>query len=472
MHFAPGRGRASLEAAPAFAALLADNGIRRRLGWSHAPQPPSDASRAALDSVFFSFDFEDFYGFWTRDIAFDLDLLYLGADGVVLALHHLRAGSEELVYPPVPIRYALELPAGGASTYRVQVGDRLVFDPGAVAPIAPTYDPEPPIEPDPHDDPALLARWTEHEHFYSSRTFAAAAALMGWRLRVGPNGISIWLHAGGGFVLHPPICPLGPLQALTRALGLAWLRLELAPGSRLLLPDGRIVVESFDPRDPNDWLARMRTYGLYPTSGRWQQTRTLLVDLSGDPAAILPRLPARIRNEARAFDRAVDSGHYRVEVVPKAAYDRRQQRAVDLHHARWLAAHPEAEDNDAFCGPMAHAYGEALNAYLCWQGNTLLAVQFHVLWQGTLYYLFSEPAREAPNGLTPGLIWHGICHAKRSPFGPSKAPDVLDLVGAFDPRYPFFRGFGKGFTGAKLRWHPTNVWLPPSVAFAGMELPS
>jgi len=424
-----------------------------------------------LQPVFFSFDFDDFHGFWMRDIAFDLDLLYLAADGVVLALHRLVAGSEALVYPPVPIRYALELPAGDAAARGVAVADRLVFDPAAVAPIAPVHDPEPPIEPDPRDDAQLVARWTQREHFYSSRRFAAAASLMGWRLRVGPGDIAIWLHAGGGYVLHPPLCPLGPLQALTRSLGLAWLRLELAPSSRLLLPDGRIVIEEFDPLHPADWLARMRAHGLYPTTGRWQQTRTLLVDLEGEPAEILARLPPRVRYEARAFDRAIEAGHYRVEVVARADFDQRQQRAFESLHAGWLAAHPDAEDNDTFCRPMAHGFGDALTAYLCWQGNALVAVQFHVLWQGTLYYLFSEAVSPTPQGLTPGLIWYGVRHAKGTPFGPSPAPDVLDLVGGFDPRYPFFRRFGRGFTVSKLRWHPTNVWLPPSVAFAGMELP-
>lgn len=457
-----------------FEALLADDSARRRIGWSHAVLPPDvlAAGTTSLEAVFFSFDFEDFHGFWMRDVAFDLDLFYVTGDGAVVALHRLVAGSVDLVYPPIPIRYALQLPAGEAAVLGVKVGDRLVFDPAAVMPVAPFHEPEPPVAFDPHDDPELMARWSAREHFYSSKRFAAAAALMGWRMRVGPGDIAIWLHAGGGYVLHPPLCPLGPLQALTRTLGLAWLRLELVPGSRLLLPDGRVVVEQFDPADPDDWLARMRMHGLYPTAGRWQQTRTLLVDLGGDPDELLARLPPRIRYEVRAFERTLAAGTNRVEVVPGARFDRRQQRAFDALHAGWLAAHPEAEDNALFCRPMAHGYEDALTAYLCWQGPSLVAVQFHVLWQGTLYYLFSEAIAAAPQGLTPGLIFAGIRHAKTAPFGPSAvAPDVLDLVGAFDPRYPFFRGFGKGFTTSKLRWHPTNVWLPPSVAFAGMEIP-
>jgi len=461
-----------------FHALLADDSARRRLGWSHAALPPeafAEGVSTSLDAVFFSFDFEDFHGFWMRDIGFDLELFYVDSAGIVVAVHQLVAGSIEFVYPPIPIRYALELPAGDAAVLGVKVGDRLLFDPSEATATVPFHEPEPPVAIDPQDDPSLISRWSGREHFYSSHRFAAAAALMGWRMRVGPEGIAIWLHAGGGYVLHPPLCPLAPLQAFTRALGLAWLRLELVPSSRLVLPDGRVLVEQFDPANPDDWLARMRGYGLYPTAGRWQQTRTLLVDLTGPADSLVARLPPRIRYEVRAFERSLAAGVYRVEVVPAAAFDQRQQRAFDALHSGWLAAHPEAEDNDAFCRPMAHGYGEALTAYLCWQGSTLVAVQLHVLWQGTLYYLFSETIVGAPQGLTPGLIFHGVRHAKTTPFGAHSdspvAPDVLDLVGSFDPRYPFFRAFGKGFTTSKLRWHPTNVWLPPSVAFAGMEIP-
>jgi len=446
-------------------ALLADTAERRRIGWSGAP-PPTPGS-----AILFAFDVEAAHGFWMRGVRFDIDLVQLDRDGLALGVHRLRAGSDALVYPPEPIRYALELPAGEAAALGLHVGARVAFDPEEARPVYPAHEPEPPIEPDPRDDPGLVERWSQREHAYSGRRFAAAAALMGWQLRVAPNDVAIWLHAGGGFVLHPPLCPLGPLEALGRALGLAWLRLELAPMSRLLLPDGRVIVEPFDPRAPEGWLARMRRHGLLPTTGRWQQTRTLVVDLGGDPSAIFARLPSRIRYEARLFERAVQGGRFRVEAVPGGALDQRQERAMMALHTAWLEARPDAEDNLAFCRPIVHAYGPSVTAYLCWDGPDLLAVQFHVLWQGTLYYLFSETVMGAPQGVTPGLLWHGIVRAKRAPFGPSSAPDLLDLVGSFDPRYPEFRAFGKGYTASKQRWHPTSVWLPPSVAFPGLDLP-
>lgn len=446
-------------------ALVADTAERRRVGWSGAP-PPAPGS-----AILFAFDVEALHGFWMRGVGFDLDLVQLDRDGIVLEVHRLAAGSDALVYPPEPIRYALELPAGEAAALGLGPGARVGFEAAQVQPVPPEHDPEPPVDPDPSDDPALVERWSLREHAYSGRRFAAAAALMRWQLRVAPHDVALWLHAGGAFVVHPPLCPLGPLEALGRSLGLAWVRLELAPVARLLLPDGRVVVERFDPRHPEDWLARMRTHGLFPTTGRWQQTRTLVVDLGGDPSAIFARLPPRIRYEARLFERALQAGRFRVEAAPGGVLDQRQERAMMALHAAWLAARPDAEDNLAFCRPIAHAFGPSVTMYLCWEGTALLAVQLHVLWQGTLYYLFSETVANAPQGVTPGLLWHGIVRAKTAPFGPSPAPDLLDLVGSFDPRYPDFRAFGKGYTGSKLRWHPTSVWLPPSVAFPGLELP-
>lgn len=458
----------STDALP-FDAIVADDPPRRRLGWSNARV--SAAAHGALPALFFSFDVEGLHAFWMRDVAFDLDLVFLDDDGVVLAVHTLTAGSTDLVLPPEPIRYALELPAGGARRHRVAPLVRLAFSPADVAPVIPPHTPEVPVEPDARDDPALILRWSEREHAYSSRRFAAAMSLLGWPLRVGPDDVAIWLHGDGGLVLHPRVCPLGPLQALTRSLGLAWLRLELAPHVRLRLPDGRLVTERFDPRAPDLWLARMRAYDLLPTDGRWQHARTLLVDLSGDEAAAFARLPTRIRYEARAFSRSLEAGHYRVEAVAGAAFDARQERAFSELHDAWLAAHPGAEDNMRFCRPVAHGYQDALTAYLCWRGTDLLAVQLHILWDSTLYYLFSETVPGAPQGLTPGLLWHGVCHALAAPFGPSPAPDLLDLVGAYDARYPRFRAFGRGYTAAKLRWHPTSLYFPPAVAFAGTELP-
>jgi uncharacterized membrane protein (UPF0127 family) len=468
-----------------FDAILADDGARRRAGWAHArvapatadgrdsgaARTPMDTSASGLPAVFFSFDLERHHGFWMQDVAVDLDLVFLARDGRVLGVHRMAAGTSELVHPPEPIRYALQLGAGDAAAHGIAVGSRLAFDPDEVAPVLPQHPPEDPIEPDPRDEPALIERWCAREHLYSSRHFAAGASEMGWRLRVGPDDVAIWVHAGGGFVIHPPLCPLRPLAELTRSLGLAWLRLELAPHARLRLPDGAIVDVSFDPRRPDEWLGRMRELGFLPTVGRWQQTRTLVVELGGDEDALMARLPTRIRYEAKAFQRALDDGRYRVEAVPAAAFDARQARAVAKLHAGWLANHPGASDNLVFCDPLARAYRDALTAWLCWRGAELVAVQYHVLWERTLFFLFSEAAAPTPQGLTPGLLYHGIAHAKRAPFGPSPAPDLLDLLGAFDQRYPEFRMFGKGYTGSKLRWHPTSVWFPPSVALPGTELP-
>ncbi len=442
-------------------ALVADTPERRAVGWSHAaPERP-------LVPLLFAFEHDALHAFWMRDVTFDLDLLHLDVDGVVQAAHRLEAGSSTWVVPPVPVRYGLELEVGTVSRLGISVGDRLVF----TREIRPAADPEPAIDPDPHDDPALVLRWSQRQHLFSNRRFATAAAAMNWSMAVGPHDTAIWRHAGGAFVLHPALCALAPLAELTHRLGLGWLRLELAPHARLLLPDGREVVEVFDPRAPADWLARMATYGLVPTIGRWQFTRCMVVDVEGPEEAAFKRLPPRIRYEIRAFHRALEAGEYRVEVVPRLAFDQRQERALTALHDAWMQARPGAFDNLVFCRPLAIGLDDAMTAYLCWQGPRLIAAQFHVLWESSLYYLFSEAVVDPPVGLTPGLLWHGVVAAKRAPYGPSGPPDLIDMLEAFDPRYPDFRAYGRGFTASKQRWHPTSVWLPPAMAFAGTEAP-
>ena len=450
---------------PAFEVLLADDAAKRRVGLTRLAAGPEGTPAPVL----FAFDLERFHGFWGRGVPFDLDLVQLDRDGVVVGVARIGADSAELVHPPRPIAFALQLAVDRARRLGATPGAKLRFDPEVVRPRPPRWDPEPSIIPDAADDPALVVRWSAREHAYSSRAFATAGSLMGWRLRVAPGGVALWLHAGGAFVLHPPIVPLAALDRLTRTLGLAWLRLELAPHCRLLMRDGTTRELTFDPRDPDRWLAEMHALGLTPTSGRWQQTRTLVVDLAGPIDAVLARLPTRIRYEARAFQRQLDTGELRVDRVPGARFDARQARAFAELHGAWLARHPDAEDNMDFCRPVAHGYGDGVTAWLCWRGPDLVAAQIHILWRRTLYYLFSETIAGAPASLTPGLLWHGISVAKRAP--DDLAPDLLDLVGAFDPRYPDYRAFGKGFTASKLRWHPTSVYLPPSVAIPGLELP-
>jgi len=199
-------------------------------------------------------------------------------------------------------------------------------------------------------------------------------------------------------------------------------------------------------------------------------TRTLLVDLARDETQAFARLPTRIRYEVRATARLAERGAVSFESVPAHRLDDRTWRAIELLHARWLSAHPGAEDNLAFCRPLIPAFEDAMTAHLLWRHDgqqrlELLGVQLHVLWDRTTYYLFSETLAHAPNGAVNALIWHGTRQAM------ARGADILDLVSAFDPRYPGFRSHGRNYTPMKLRWHPTSVWMPPSVALPGREIP-
>ncbi|MBA4749013.1 MAG: DUF192 domain-containing protein [Alphaproteobacteria bacterium] len=60
--------------------------------------------------------------FWMKDTPLDLDLVYLDRTGKVLQLEELKANSLRHVPSKMPVRAALELPAGTVKRLHLKVG--------------------------------------------------------------------------------------------------------------------------------------------------------------------------------------------------------------------------------------------------------------------------------------------------------------------------------------------------------------
>lgn len=313
---------------------------------------------------------------------------------------------------------------------------------------------------DPHADAALVARRAERMHLFETRAFMAAASGWDWDCQPIADGLAAWTVGDSDpFVLFPRVVPIARLRRYVRLRRLSGLRLELGPVTRLVDDDGGTADELvFDPARPDAWLEHAARHGLVATDGCWSQTRTLVTDLAGGEAAVFARLPADLRSKLRAFQRRPE---VRVETVPGPEVDAARWRAVEELHAVWCAIHPETGDNLRFARPLVMTLGADAALSLAWQGDALAAVVVTGIAAGVVYTLFSERAAFAVRDAVHGLVWQAFVHAM------TRGADLADRLGAHDPRYSGERDAYRGFTAAKLAWHPTSVYTPPAVILGG-----
>lgn len=87
------------------------------------------AGLAPNSAMLFVFDTDSRWGFWMKDMQFNIDIVWLAADGSVITVApDVAAGSyPQIFYPAAPARYAVELPAGFAAAHNLAVGDRIVL---------------------------------------------------------------------------------------------------------------------------------------------------------------------------------------------------------------------------------------------------------------------------------------------------------------------------------------------------------
>lgn len=84
---------------------------------------------AADEGMLFVFPQDGAYAFWMKDMLFSIDILWISGDGKVV---YMAEDVSPDTYPQsfrsdVPARYVLELPAGYAKEYTVNIGDVVRF---------------------------------------------------------------------------------------------------------------------------------------------------------------------------------------------------------------------------------------------------------------------------------------------------------------------------------------------------------
>ncbi|MDP2648937.1 MAG: DUF192 domain-containing protein [bacterium] len=79
------------------------------------------------EGMLFVFPESGIYGFWMKDMNFAIDILWLSSDGrIVYMVQNVSPDTYPQDFTPEEeARYVLELPAGWASEYNVEMGDHV-----------------------------------------------------------------------------------------------------------------------------------------------------------------------------------------------------------------------------------------------------------------------------------------------------------------------------------------------------------
>jgi uncharacterized membrane protein (UPF0127 family) len=86
--------------------------------------------------MLFDFFKEQPVAFWMQNTLIPLDMVFIGADGIVKAIHvNARPMDTTAIPSGVPVRFVLEIPGGRANEIGLEVGDRFEH-PRVTAPAA------------------------------------------------------------------------------------------------------------------------------------------------------------------------------------------------------------------------------------------------------------------------------------------------------------------------------------------------
>jgi uncharacterized protein len=104
-------------------AIVASTSPARERGLSGTPSMPKDSG------MLFVFPTAGVYGFWMKDMAFAIDMVWIDADKNVsgVALGVSPETYPEIFYPTTDVRYVLELNARASLDYGIATGTKLVF---------------------------------------------------------------------------------------------------------------------------------------------------------------------------------------------------------------------------------------------------------------------------------------------------------------------------------------------------------
>lgn len=81
---------------------------------------------APRHGMLFDFDESKHIGMWMKNTLIPLDMVFLDETGAVVFIHRrAQPHSLEVIAPPMPVRFTLELNAGDVKRFDIRRGDRL-----------------------------------------------------------------------------------------------------------------------------------------------------------------------------------------------------------------------------------------------------------------------------------------------------------------------------------------------------------
>ena len=104
----------------AFTIEIADDGAERAQGLMFRDQLAADAG------MLFDYGTEQMAAFWMQNTLIPLDMIFVGADGIVKNIHvNARPLDTTSIPSKFPIRFVLEIPGGRSTEIGLAVGDRM-----------------------------------------------------------------------------------------------------------------------------------------------------------------------------------------------------------------------------------------------------------------------------------------------------------------------------------------------------------
>lgn len=110
-----------------FTVTLADTTRKHEQGLSNTPHLVTNSG------MYFVFDTEDTYGFWMKDMLFDLDFIFVRNNSVVHVIQNVPSpghnkGKTAIVNSPIPFDAVLEVESGNVKKWGIKIGQQVKLD--------------------------------------------------------------------------------------------------------------------------------------------------------------------------------------------------------------------------------------------------------------------------------------------------------------------------------------------------------
>ena len=126
----------SSSTAPVHTVVIGTDTIAVEVESTEAAREQGLSGRASLaegSGMLFVFEQPGKYGFWMKDMNFDLDMIFADSSGRIVTIardataasYHLNP--PQVFYPSAPVLYVLEVPAGFADAHNIKEGTTLQF---------------------------------------------------------------------------------------------------------------------------------------------------------------------------------------------------------------------------------------------------------------------------------------------------------------------------------------------------------